>query len=54
MDAICPGMAVFSIDDRELGNVVSLKPCCFEVGRTEGSLFLKADSVFHIVVNRIT
>ena len=47
-------MPVFSINDRRMGSVSQVNPCCFKVESPEGQLHLQSASVFNIDDFKVT
>ena len=54
MDVIRTGFDVFAIDDQRVGTVNRVNACCFEVSTAAGRWALVVDSVFNVVVDRVT
>ena len=54
MNTLRPGFAVYAIDDHRMGTVTCVNACCFEVSTADEPWALMVDSVFNVVVDRVT
>lgn len=49
-----PRMTAFSIDDIALGDVLTVRSCCFEIGMNDGIACVTAEAVYGVEASRVT
>lgn len=54
MAPILPSLMAYSIDDVALGNVLTVRSCCFEVRMSDGIARLRADAIYSVGTGRLT
>lgn len=47
-------MTAFSIDDVPLGEVLTVRSCCFEIGMEDGPACITAQAIFGVEASRVT